>query len=122
MSKLTVGKIMRMLIWAHIEREMKLAPLRFHRQDRREKQRRLQLIERLGYELHLAKEKSGFCTAYADDIIGEVFDGNWDEVRNLVAMLDEEQEESRLFGGPGSLTHLQEFVAVAKAALTEVEA
>mgnify|MGYP001104908861 CR=1 FL=1 len=122
MSKLTVAKMIRWFITESIKREMRLAPLRFHKQDRKEKQRRLQLIELLGYELHLAKEKSHFCTAFADDIIGEVFDGNWDEVRKLVAMLDEEQEESRLFGGPGSLTHLQEFVAVAKAALTEVEA
>lgn len=122
MSKLTIGKIMRMLIWSHIKREMELEPKRFHRQDRKEQQRRIQLIERLGYELHLAKQESGFCTAYADDIIGEVFNGNLDEVRKLVAILDEEQEESRIFGGPGSLTHLQEFVAVAKAALAETEA
>lgn len=117
-----MGKLVRWLITESVRREMELEPKRFHRQTQEVRKWRLEVIQRLCYELVLAKQKSVFCTAYADDAIGAFFNGDWEEVKKLIRMIDPEQDGGKYMGSKEQLAHLVPFIDILKISISEVKA
>lgn len=115
-------KIVEQLAQWWIAEEMRREKLRFHRQDRKERNRRLELIEELAVRLRAAKEKSGFATAYPQDAMAAIFNGDWKEVDALRRMVDPDDPGARSHFAPGSLEHMRDVVDLLKAVTAEAKA
>lgn len=103
------------------KRELELDRKRYHRQDRKEQRRRILQAEELFVRLREVKEESFFCSAFAEDAVVAVFNGDLKEAKTLTEMIDPDHENSKGFR-PGSLEHMRPLVEALKAMLTEVEA
>ena len=120
-SKKARAAFVQMMIEETVKHEMELEPKRFHRQDVRERRRRIHVVEELFVLLRAAKEESAFATAFAEDAVAAVFNGDMKEAKTLTSMIDPDSDDSRAFS-PGSLEHMRPLVEALKAMLTEVEA
>lgn len=121
MSELA-DKLMDMMTGMLIERELEREPMRFHRQDRKEKNRRLQMVVQLSIEYWNVTQETNFCSAFALDAIGAVFGGDWKEVGKLADMIDPDKEESRKLFSPTGLEPWRQYVAMLRACETKGEA
>lgn len=86
-----------------------LAKKRFHCQSLSERRRRIEMVEELFVRLREAKEDDNFATAYAEDAVVAIFDGNHKEARKLHSMIDTRSAREIGVFSASSVEHLEFF-------------
>lgn len=102
------------LVAAMIEEERKAEAHRFHNQKIDERRRRINFVIKLSAELNKVLESGYiFASAYAEDAIAGVFNGDWRRCKDAADILDPDNSTVfKMEARRGLLDPYREFVAV----------
>lgn len=105
-----------------IEHEFKAEVNRFHRQPRDERVARLRRVVALSLEYNKVLRHTQYCSAYALDAIGAVFEGNLKEMKSLGRMIDHNDPASAKLFSKSHLLPWEDFVNRLKGFCEEMQA